>query len=83
MGHSAVHRKGPDKVNGQAKMWISLLTRDPVGIAGATQTMAKPSVYQNSLQAVPFHQQLSGYKDPQDAFHRSDKSAFIRSAVML
>ena len=55
----------------------------PRGVAGATQTMVKPSVYQNSLQAVPFPQQLTGYKDPQDASHRSDKSAFIRSAVML
>ena len=45
--------------------------------------MVKPSVYQNSLQAVPFPQQLSGYKDPQDVSHRSDKSAFIRSDVML
>ena len=51
--------------------------------AGATQTMFKPSVYQNALQAVPFPQPLTGYKDPEDESHRSDKSAFIRSAVVL
>ncbi len=50
-------------------------------MAGATQTMYKPSVYQNSLQAVPFPQHLSGYKDPLDCSHKSDKSAFIRSAA--
>jgi hypothetical protein len=43
--------------------------------------MYKPGVYQNSLQAVPFPQHLSGYKDPLDCSHKSDKSAFIRSAA--
>ncbi len=50
-------------------------------MAGTTQTMYKPGVYQNSLQAVPFPQHLSGYKDPLDCSHKSDKSAFIRSAA--
>ena len=50
-------------------------------MAGATQTMYKPGVYQNSLQAVPFPQHLTGYKDPLDSSHKSDKSAFIRSAA--
>ena len=44
--------------------------------------MSKPSIYQNSLQAVPFPQQLSGYKDPLDLSHKSDKSAYIRSAAV-
>ncbi|DBA91651.1 TPA: hypothetical protein ACH3X1_003254 [Trebouxia sp. C0004] len=51
----------------------------PVSRKGATQTMYKSSVYQNSLQAVPFPQHLSGYKDPLDCSHKSDKSAFISS----
>lgn len=42
---------------------------------GVTQTMYKPSVYQNSLQAVAFPQHLSGYKDPLDYSHKSDKTA--------
>ena len=50
-------------------------------VAGVTQTMYKPSVYQNSLQAVAFPQHLSGYKDPLDYSHKSDKSAYIRSAA--
>ena len=50
-------------------------------VAGVTQTMFKPSVYQNSLQAVAFPQHLSGYKDPLDYSHKSDKSAYIRSAA--
>ena len=49
--------------------------------AGVTETMYKPSVYQNSLQAVAFPQHLSGYKDPLDYSHKSDKSAYIRSAA--
>ncbi|KAL3137686.1 hypothetical protein ABBQ38_004959 [Trebouxia sp. C0009 RCD-2024] len=56
-----------------------MMAHSPVHRKGATQTMFKSSVYQNSLQAVPFPQQLSGYKDPQDMSHRSDKSAFISS----
>lgn len=51
----------------------------PVSRKGATQTMYKPGVYQNSLQAVPFPQHLTGYKDPLDCSHKSDKSAFISS----
>ena len=43
--------------------------------------MHKSTVYQNSLQAVPFPQHLTGYKDPLDFSHKRDKSAFIRSAA--
>lgn len=46
---------------------------------GATHSMQKASVYQNSLQAVAFPQHLSGYKNPHDPSHKNDKSAYISS----
>lgn len=49
--------------------------------AGATHSMYKPSVYQNSLQAVAFPQHLSGYKNPLDPSHKNDKSSYIRYAT--
>lgn len=57
----------------------TLLTHSPLTRKGTTQTMHKSTVYQNSLQAVPFPQYLTGYKDPLDFSHKRDKSAFISS----
>jgi hypothetical protein len=38
-----------------------------------TVTMQRPLVFQNTLMAVAFAQQRSGFKDPGDAANRSNK----------